>query len=376
MALRIGLITTINTNIGDDFIREGICLVLREVFKGNDIEFVLVNKHQPLMVYPGWHPVHLTSMTRYLPKGRSRARRLIERFAPKLRLSYFDQCNIIVQCGAPVFWRGCHRCEWAEPLWHSVVGRLSQRVPVLNLAAGSCYPWERQPTGVDDPDDAQYLRAILGYCRITTVRDTLGQRLCASLGTHTPLISCSAFLAARNYIGTGNDEEIVLINYMSGGGHYDWDQGIDASLWLETVKALIGRLQERHKLAFLCHNETEYRLAQDLNTTLPCLWPKTPREYFTLVSKAKVALCNRMHASLGLAGLGIPSIAVCTDTRLLMVDTIDLPCLYVKEATVEKIEDGLENLLANRERERERLLMLCDQTWNQYVKVVEENLCS
>lgn len=374
--MRVGMITTLNTNIGDDFIREGICLVLQEVFKGHEIEFVLVNKHQPLMVYPGWHPVHLAKITCYLPRGRTRARRLIERCASKLRLSYFDKCDFIVQCGAPVFWRGCHRCEWAEPLWHSVVGRLSQHIPVLNLAAGSCYPWEHQPAGVDDPDDAKYLRAILGYCRITTVRDTLAQGLCASVGTQTPLIPCSAFLAAGNNISTGNDDGIVLINYMSGGGHYDWDQGIDASLWRETVKSLIGRLQRRHKLAFLCHNETEYKLARELDSTLPCLWPKNTQENFAMVSKAKVALCNRMHASIGLAGLGIPSIAVCTDTRLLMVDAIGLPCFYVKEASVDQLEDGLEDLLSHRSQEEERLLALRGKTWDQYVRVVEKNLCS
>ena len=281
-----------------------------------------------------------------------------------------------MQCGAPVFWRGCHRCEWAEPLWHSVVGRLSQHIPVLNLAAGSCYPWEHQPAGVDDPDDAKYLRAILGYCRITTVRDTLAQGLCASVGTQTPLIPCSAFLAAGNHIGTGNDKGIVLINYMSGGGHYEWDQGIDASLWRETVKTLIGRLQRRHKLSFLCHNETEYKLARELDSTLPCLWPKNTQENFAMVSKAKVALCNRMHASIGLAGLGIPSIAVCTDTRLLMADAIGLPCFYVKEASVEQLEDGLEDLLSHRSQEEERLLALRGKTWDQYVRVVEKNLCS
>lgn len=372
--MKIGLITTLDTNIGDDLIREGICLVLREVFKGHEIEFVPVNKHQPLTVYPAWHPVHLAKTTRYLPRGRSRASRWIERFASKLRLSRFDTCDLIVQCGAPVLWPGCHRCEWAEPLWHHVVGRLSRHIPVLNLAAGSCYPWERQPAHITDPKDAQYLRAILGYCRLTTVRDTLAQHLCASLGTQTPLIPCSAFLAVRDHVGSIQDNGVVFINYMSGGGHYEWNQGIDPSIWRETVKTLIGRLQTRHRLAFLCHNEAEYDSARDLDQTLPRLWPKTPQEYFALVSEAKVALCNRMHASVGLAGLGIPSISVCTDTRLLMVDAIGLPCLYAKEASVDQLEEGIENLLAHRCQWKERLLSLRSETWNRYVQTVAEAL--
>ncbi len=41
---------------------------------------------------------------------------------------------------------------------------------------------------------------------------------------------------------------------------------------------------------------------------------KTPQEYFEAVTTAKAALCNRMHAAVGLAGLGIPAIAVGSDT--------------------------------------------------------------
>jgi len=373
--MRIGLITTLKTNIGDDFIREGICLILQEVLKKDDIEFVSVNKHQPLTVYPNWHPIHLKKITRYLPKGQFFANRLLQQFAPKLTLSRFDSCNLIVQCGAPVLWPGCHRCDWAEPLWHQVVGRLSQRIPVFNLAAGSCYPWERQPSHIDNSDDEQYLKTILAYCRLTTVRDTLAEQLCRSLGTETPMIPCSALLAARNHMCTAErNNGVVLINFMHGGGHYEWNQGIDPSVWHATVKTLMGRLKKRHRLAFLCHNEAEYQLAQHLDPTLPRLWPKTSHEYFAMVSEARVALCNRMHASIVLAGLGIPSVAVCTDTRLLMVDAIELPCFYVKEVSVDQLEGEIEDLLAHHRQEQERLFALKTETWNRYVRTVAEAL--
>ena len=369
MRKRIGLITTINTNIGDDLIREGIYLVLRQVFKGQEVEFILINKHRPMTIYPAWHPSRWTEI---LPRGKRQAARLTGKLLYRFGFSYFDSCDLIVQCGAPVLWPGCHRAEWAVPLWRQVVGRLSKRIPVLNLAAGSAYPWENQPTRIIDPKDARYLRAILGYCRLTTVRDALAQRLCTSLGTETPLLPCSGFLAGKDYTNKGRGDGVVLINYMSGGGHYEWGQGIDPSAWQKTVKTLINRLHKRHRLAFLCHNKTEYDLAHDLDSTLPRLWPKTPHEYFSLVSEAKVALCNRMHASVGLASLGVPSIAVGTDTRLLMVDALKLPCVYVKEANVGQLEDQLEDLVKNRSQERERLLALQSETWDRYIQVVNE----
>ena len=101
-----------------------------------------------------------------------------------------------------------------------------------------------------------------------------------------------------------------------------------------------------------------------------CIWPRTPQEYFDQVSGCAAALCNRMHASVGLAGMGIPSMAVGTDTRLLMVRATGLPGLYVKEASVQRLEEGLENLLRFREQWKERLLALRAETWSGYVNAV------
>jgi hypothetical protein len=126
------------------------------------------------------------------------------------------------------------------------------------------------------------------------------------------MIPCSALLAAGGASSAGPGNETILINYMRGGGHYEWDQGIEDNAWRETAKRLIGRLRRRHKLAFLCHNQAEYQSAQELDSTLPRMWPKTPREYFDQASGCAVALCNRMHASVGLAGMGIPSVCVIT----------------------------------------------------------------
>lgn len=362
--MRIGLITTLNTNIGDDLIREGICMVLREIFKQQKIEFVPVNKHQPYTVYPRWHPIRCTRPGQHM----------LASVTSQFGFSHFDHCDLIVQCGAPVLWPGCHRCEWAEPLWHHVIGRLSKRTPVLNLAAGSCYPWERQPTYFTDPKDEAYLRSISGYCCLTTVRDRVAQRLYASLDAHIPLIPCSAFVAAGDRVVEVRDEGIVLINYMRGGGHYEWGQSIDPSVWEATIRTLIDRLKTRHRLAFLCHNKREYDLTWNVNPAMPRIWPRDPHEYFALVSQVKVALCNRMHASVALASLGIPSIAVGTDTRLLMVDAIGLPCFYVKEPTFDQLEDVIENLLANRRQEKERLLLLRSETRSKYVKAVAESI--
>jgi polysaccharide pyruvyl transferase WcaK-like protein len=372
--MKIGLITTIDTNIGDDFIREGICHVLEEIFKRTGIEFVSVNKHKPYTVYPAWHPIHFGDFADILPVGKDFMRRTADSLFSAMGLSHFDDCDLIVQCGAPVFWPNCSQNEWARPLWKDIIGRLHERIQVINLAAGSCYPWERQPSKIDTPEDEKYLKEILSYCRLTTVRDHLSQELCKTLGREVPLIPCSALLVGRGRKAQITQSGYILINYMTGGGHYAWDQEIDDRKWENTVKTLIARLSKRHKIAFLCHDEQEFSLTKKLDPELPVFFPKSHQEYFDCLSGSMFAICNRMHASIAMAGIGIPSIAICTDTRLLMVSQIGLPTHYVKDINADLLEEETENGINSIRSEQDRLLFLQAQAWENYISVIKETL--
>jgi hypothetical protein len=105
---------------------------------------------------------------------------------------------------------------------------------------------------------------------------------------------------------------------------------------------------------------------------VPRFTPADLREYFTLMSRAKVGVCNRLHAAVALAGIGIPSVSVGTDTRLLMVEAVGMPSFYVKEATSERLGDTVHRLLTDAEDLRERLLALREETWERYVHTVAE----
>ncbi len=113
-----------------------------------------------------------------------------------------------------------------------------------------------------------------------------------------------------------------------------------------------------------------------LDPKLPRFLPRTIPEYFSLIARSKAAVCNRLHAAVALAGVGIPSVSVGTDSRLLMVAAIGLPYRYVKEARIDELEDELETVLRNREDERERLIGLRDWTWNRYVDEVTRALAA
>lgn len=364
--VKVGLISTLDTNIGDDFIREGIRRVVAQVFKGKCVEFLTINKHRPLSVYPSWHPRHLSRLAEVLPRGKALADRIVAKYTSKLHFTKFNTCDLIVQCGTPVLWRGCHRCEWAAPVWRETIGALHARIPVFNLAAGSCYPWEKAPALVEDARDAAFLREISGYCRVTTVRDVLAERLLKSLGIVARLIPCAALLASDR-IAQPSGRGLVLINFMERAAHSDWNQGVSPVCWRETVSTLVERLRCRYRVEFLCHNTAELRLAGEVFPDIPRHQPNNPEDYFELASDAMAAVCNRLHASVALAGIGIPSVAVGTDTRLLMVQSIGLPAFYVKDVSANVLESILEGLIARQSQEAQRLLELRARVFRLYV---------
>lgn len=369
---RIGLLTTLKTNIGDDLIRLGIERLLRRAI-GGPVRFEKVNKHEPWTAYgrlnAGRLFARLSAGRKRRPSSRWRG------LARRCGQSRFHDCNMIIQCGAPVLWPGCHACEWAEPVWYGIIGEVSARIPVLNLAAGSCFPWTRVPETVENVDDAWFLRRIASYCLTTTVRDRVAQQLLRSLGVEAPLLPCTALLSTPRDLGESTKPRTrVLVNYMRGGGHYDYGQGVDERKWELTARDLVRRLARRHSVALLCHSEAEREIAEALVPGLECVLPRSAESYFEAVRGVKLGICNRIHAAVAIASTGAPAIAIGTDTRLLMAQEVGLSCVYVEDARVDLLEAEAEQLLTRAEDEQSRLLSLRDRTEREYLRILEAGL--
>ncbi len=120
----------------------------------------------------------------------------------------------------------------------------------------------------------------------------------------------------------------------------------------------------------------DYAAAHFVDPSVPRFMPATIEEYFSLISQSKAAICNRLHAAVALAGLGIPSVSIGTDTRMLMIRAIGLPYRYVKDASIEQLEEDLETSLKGRKEERDRLIELREWSWARYVDEVTRALAA
>jgi hypothetical protein len=368
-AINVGLLTTLNTNIGDDFIREGLLHVIERLVPGGRVRYTTINKHEPGTVYETWHPIRWLHSKNFRHRRKTaRLRTWAARCLPPFGFSRFDKCDIIVQCGTPVIWDGCRNSEWAGLIWHDVLARLTNRgVPVLNVGGGSCYPLERCPATLVGSPDEEFVRLMLETAQLTTVRDRLAEQLFGSLGHRTIRLCCPALLTAQAYLKPTSPTRKVLINFMRAGGHSDWGQNIEPSVWGRTMDEVITQLcVQGWQPLIIAHNQKEIEIAKVHWPHLPRTCPARPLEYFEIARDAAFGVFNRMHASLSLAGLGIPSVALGTDSRNLMVENLGLPALFVKEANASRILATIAELVHHREAESRRLLDLREATLRDY----------
>jgi hypothetical protein len=350
---KVGLISTRATNVGDDLIRAGIEALLRSLLAPADLEFALVNKHEPLEVYLRGGPA---GCVRRLPRGRRVASRAVARGLRLLRLDHvFADADLVVQCGTPMMWPECYRAEWLPALWGDVLAR-SGGPPVLNLAAGSCYPWrDARPPDLSRADRAA-LTTLLTRADLTTFRDGLARDVANQVGADGPILPCTAMHWAHGTHGDV-DAEGVILNVMPRGGHFDWGQNLDESDWHREIDATVASLEKAHPLIVLCHDEVEYDFARR--------WPEherhlvtTPSEYLAVARRGRVGVVNRMHAAVALAGLGIPAVAIGTDTRLLMVEAVGQDTVYLGDVTMETLVETVAILSSTHLDRRTRLIQI------------------
>jgi len=369
---RLGLFTTINTNIGDDFIREGILRCIRGLMPADKLELVTLNKHDPLKVYPPRHPIRLIDkyqINQFKPRWLTKPVRVLARdFLPRFGFTIFESCDVLIQCGTPILWQGCRDGEWARSIWQDVFARLAKKgKPLLNLGGGACYPIEQLPETLVGNRDETFARLMLDSAQLTTVRDKLAHKLFSSVGGKVHGLCCPALLAAQAHVSPAIPTRKVIVNYMQGGGHYDWGQAINAQSWERTMRQAVRYLEQlKWQPLLVAHNQKELALAEAIWPDLPRICPKDVRDYFEVTRDAAFGVVNRMHASVGLAGLGIPSVAIGTDSRNFMVEQTGLPVFYVKEATIDRMVAAIDDLCIHREIMSRNLLDLQFATLQEY----------
>jgi hypothetical protein len=354
---RITFLTTLRTNVGDDFIREGIRAVLDRLLPA--YRPLYVNKHDPA----------------------SLSRR--EEDEPEPAADKIAGCDLLVQSGAPVYWHlsaGKHTsttAEWHGWLWEqrtlSAAPEGSTGRPVfVNLGAGSTFPWGDDGAAfLADAACAAFTRRLGRRAALTTVRDDVAGSILSALEVPHRLLPCPAFLAGARRPSQGRDPGLIGVNLMRRAGHFVLDPALVPATWAAACRQMLAGLRKRGRIRFICHDEAERQWAEKLATPgeeiiISGDW----RAYLEAYAPCAAVVANRVHGAVAAAGLGVPSIILGNDTRARIGGAIGMPVFRAAELAPVDVVRVAERFIQKGEAERSRLAALRERTLDEYAALL------
>ncbi|WP_395752793.1 polysaccharide pyruvyl transferase family protein [Prosthecobacter sp.] len=364
-----------NHNVGDDFVRIGIISLLQAVL--GEFETTVIHKHFPAGVRGRlWQQVD--RMTRGISK-RFDWRGRLARMADFLPLNAAEDkilnCDLLVQSGAPMYWKNrwstCAQTEWFAPLVEKRWRQISQRVPLLNLGAGSCQAWGSDGAEiVSDPECRSFIDRFTRWSSLTTVRDKLAQNIVRECGHEVPLLPCPAIFSPGALNIQGQPGQYIALNYMPYGGHYDLaETGAEARQKWENVFCKTARdLARRQACMLICHDRAELQLAECLLPDIPRFHSEVWQDYLHAYSRCSSAVVNRVHGAVVAAVMGKQVLLTGNDTRLLMA--AEIPGVTVHP--VQEVWDSFEERVADMLRRplKEQPTAFLETTRSRYIELL------
>jgi len=368
-------------NIGHTFMSLGFEEILDQKYKGQ-VAIQHFEQHKFFSIYK---QPNLASLTDFVPHGKLKRLRMWlsedeQCFGMWARCEHLRKFTAAITCGGPSIVRGVSAIPEMKLMFHHQLGAFHYHgVKTLDCAVGSggfgLSERFENINNVFSSSDKEYFRKLFCYSDVSTVRDKFAQELWESLGRTCPLIPCAAIVSGRRFesLATANpSKNYIIINYQLTGANSDWGQGVDVTAWQDVTKELVMRLRSRHEVVFLCHNKHEQRHARRLGLNLPIYLPKNLKEYAEIIVNAKAAVASRIHAAIPIAGVGVPVVAVGTDTRLGTLELMGIPSFFAKSVSAELLEIQVEDMLMRANKERERLHSVREDTADRYSQLFSE----
>ncbi len=331
--LKITFITTINHNVGDDFIREGIKYLLSKL--NRPIEYEYIHKHSPITVVKGFERLR-----------NYRISQLLEFILPILsNKDKILQADIVIQSGAPVYW--CHsgkpeaHCadnEWYKPL---IKKRLCKsKAKFFNIAAGSCQTWESNGKEVTKcPKCSKYIKELSSVSALTTLRDNIASQMLDSLKIAAPVIPCTSIFVSDLLNIKPENPEYLALNFMSGGGHYEFGQKIDYEKWDNEFTKFYNEIKDKEKTVFICHSKKELKTAKTKFPDSETFYSENYVDYIKFYAKVKYGIMNRIHGAFPIISFGRPAVIIGNDSRAKMAEVVGSHSYFVNDMNFEKLTE-------------------------------------
>ena len=288
--MNLAVVTTIGSNAGDNFIYEGF----RNLF--------------PTEYYGSVFLIDKTNV----PKDNS-YKELI------------DESDLVVVCGSPIFYEDCYRMKWQSKILE-YSERSGKRI--LLFAVGSNF--RCSVDGIVEPPDtgkdnryaefaSRYSKVILGDF---IVRDRYSSDFIKSMGFHNVRqVVCPSFFASNGKI-IQSDRDLIFIIW--GDTYWNCTEPSQKILKVcEEVQRVFQAKFNNKKVVWVCHDFRSYtRLAKHV-ARRDILFSSNYMDFFKYYSRCYFAFSVKVHGSMLLASMGVPSVLLQLDSRAVVIEALE-----------------------------------------------------
>ncbi len=376
--LRTLVISTVNYNPGDEFIRLGQQYLLRQIF--SEIDFFIVHKHDPRSTFAEFGMVGGRSL--WHPRLVPLQYQIYAKTQGKRQTDLLEACDLAVFAGTPFIWMSNSRifpshsgnAEWVKPIWWRLFHALRDK-PVLNLAAGTSVQSRQALDRIIHHRQAKnFLVRALERAALTTARDKNTKLVANMLGFDIPLFPCTSLWAASGANIQRKSEEYVAVNLMRHAVHKYRATITASSGWERLAKHMVNRLRVDHDVLLVCHSEDEEQVAREWFPELDRFFSQKPEELLEAYSRAKFGISNRVHGAAGVATFGRPSLVIGGDTRVDLIREFGLPAVDSRDLNVEKLDQAVDDLIEKREDYVLKLAQLKSMVEPVYINTLRDRL--
>ena len=287
--MKLCLFSSINTNVGDDFIREGLINLLRK--SGIKFDSTIVNKHD----------------SKSLLDDNDKNKIL--------------ESDMTVICGTPVFWSingsTSYNCDWINWFYEDFI--FQSQTSYCIVASGSCNEIHCDIKNLcnNDQQFSDFVNKLTAKALFVTTRDYMCSEMLKELNVKHENHFCTALHAidreksnfGQNYIG---------LNLMNNFGHFS-----EYKMFQKKVSELINVIRNYGPIKFICHNLEELSIADELKIRDDLIfYNKDYKKYFSAFDDVLLHISCRVHGSILSSSSGTPNINIISDSRGFSCDRI------------------------------------------------------
>jgi len=372
--MNITFITTVDHNVGDDFVREGIKNLLKKVLTGTEFHFQNIHKHSPITVRDGFEWFKNVKFSKFVFPSQT-----IDILLPlRLTKDKILEADLVIQSGAPVYW--CHKkygSHCADNEWYNVLIRRrfskNKKAKLLNIAAGSCQEFNSNGDEFTEcSKDSEYIKEFYSTSALTTVRDKLAQDILASLGLNSQLIPCPSIFAIDEYNLKPGTKKYLIMNYMQTGGHYDFAKNIQSNKWLNELRKFYDYVKDKEDILFVCHNKHEVLNAKEIDPQVNVFYSNNFLDFLNIYGSAKYGIMNRVHGAFLMASYGAPSFVVGNDSRARMANEIGLESIFINDVDYSILINKYEQLKDSQGNYQAKFNLIKQKAYNDYYSLLSK----